>query len=540
MIIAIANQECYAGVWEEHYDDDYTLNNNNALTFDSDGVMDWDRKSYVRYDGSDVKNGKKSVYLLDRNIADRQNRKNVIFRKSSSFYCSNNKVYFDILTREISFKRDLVSDAIVYVEPFVQIAPYPSYLSDNTGGTITFLSEKIGIRTTNTLKVTNENESINFSVLKEDSLSNKFSYSLSAVKISDQGSFSILDKTDFPDGFSDDLNNNGAEKVKIVAKNDLTYAGSAVTSNAGHVVRAIENVGGSFSLHSSRFVILAKNNAVSPFGLDEESKLSSVSIGVFGQGGEFSFRSGEKGGLILAKSTESAFSTELVTGEHKTESYGFLLLSKYTPIVERNERGEFTGSKKMLGIDVKGGKVDFLNDNGGRYIISSRSEKDASYGLLSMGSNNEVNFSGNTEIYSNSFGDYDDAGEVAGGDGHAYGVVNVSGYTKVEGGAVRKAGMEYVTEKLEPEIYYDSGSRVNLESGSTLKLIVNSKSGNSFGLLQIGESSSYFEGSLEIQVNNATKTVGYCDSYAILVSGDDRKMNHLIIMRKEELLSIII
>lgn len=196
--------------------------------------------------------------------------------------------------------------------------------------------------------------------------------------------------------------------------------------------------------------------------------------------------------------------------------------------------------KKMLGIDVKGGKVDFLNDNGGRYIISSRSEKDASYGLLSMGSNNEVNFSGNTEIYSNSFGDYDDAGEVAGGDGHAYGVVNVSGYTKVEGGAVRKAGMEYVTEKLEPEIYYDSGSRVNLESGSTLKLIVNSKSGNSFGLLQIGESSSYFEGSLEIQVNNATKTVGYCDSYAILVSGDDRKMNHLIIMRKEELLSIII
>lgn len=54
MLIAVSSQACYSGTWEGHYGDDYVLNNNNALEFDSGGVMDWDR-SDVRYDGSDAK-----------------------------------------------------------------------------------------------------------------------------------------------------------------------------------------------------------------------------------------------------------------------------------------------------------------------------------------------------------------------------------------------------------------------------------------------------------------------------------------------------
>ena len=82
----------------------------------------------------------------------------------------------------------------------------------------------------------------------------------------------------------------------------------------------------------------------------------------------FSFRSGEKKGKIIVRSDESAFSDESVIGEHKTESYGILVLSKYNPIVEVNEKGKFTGNKKMLGMNIVGSRVDFLGENGAAYM----------------------------------------------------------------------------------------------------------------------------------------------------------------------------
>lgn len=237
---------------------------------------------------------------------------------------------------------------------------------DLTGGVINFLSEELCIKADNSLS--DKFSEDGFKKFNKDSLANNISLSLSAVKMMYDGSIYIWDKTDFPASYSDDLNNNGAEKVEILVKNDLSYDRSAVPANSGYVVRAIENIESYFSLHSSEFVITAYNNAVSPYSIEDGDQLSSASIGVFGQGGVFSFRSGEKKCKIIVRSDESAFSDESVIGEHKTESYGILVLSKYNPIVEVNEKGKFTGNKKMLGMNIVGSRVDFLGENGAAYM----------------------------------------------------------------------------------------------------------------------------------------------------------------------------
>ena len=256
--------------------------------------------------------------------------------------------FFDVLTQKISFIQEASFDSLDdnwLIRVVLYINKYNGD-HDSTGGVINFLSEELCIKAANSLS--DKFSEDGFKKLNTDLLGNNISLSLSAVKMMYDGSIYVWDKTDFPASYFDDLNNNGAEKVEISVKNDLSYSGPVVPANSGYVVRAIENIESYFSLHSSEFVITAYNNAVSPYSIEDGDQLSSASIGVLGQGGVFSFRSGEKKGKIIVQSDESAFSDELVIGEHKTESYGILLLSKYNPIVEVNEKDKFTGNKKCL------------------------------------------------------------------------------------------------------------------------------------------------------------------------------------------------
>ena len=155
----------------------------------------------------------------------------------------------------------------------------------------------------------------------------------------------------------------------------------------------------------------------------------------------------------------------------------------------------------MLGMNIVGSCVDFLGENGAAYIIASLSKKDAAYGILSAGSDNKINFAGDVTIASYSLGNSVDKKGVLNSDGHAYGLVNVSTYTEVIG-AEPLEGQEVQIVELDHEIHYDSGSAVNLKKDSTLKLFVNSTSGNAFGILQLGESRADFDGSVQICLNN--------------------------------------
>ncbi len=511
---------CYAGTWEQHYGEGYVLKDNNALEFNEKGVMY--RTGTSGYYSTDAEKPKIAVYLLDRNIDDRLQEKWVYFT-DGHLLSSDNSVFFDVLTQKISFIQEASFDSLDD-NWLIRVVPYINKYNgdhDSTGGVINFLSEELCIKAANSLS--DKFSEDGFKKLNTDSLGNNISLSLSAVKMMYDGSIYVWDKTDFPASYFDDLNNNGAEKVEISVKNDLSYSGPVVPANSGYVVRAIENIESYFSLHSSEFVITAYNNAVSPYSIEDGDQLSSASIGVLGQGGVFSFRSGEKKWKIIVQSDESAFSDELVIGEHKTESYGILLLSKYNPIVEVNEKGKFTGNKKMLGMNIVGSRVDFLGENGAAYIIASLSKKDAAYGILSAGSDNKINFAGDVTIASYSLGNPVDKKGVLNSDGHAYGLVNVSTYTEVIG-AEPLEGQEVQIVELDHEIHYDSGSAVNLKKDSTLKLFVNSTSGNAFGILQLGESRADFDGSVKICLNNKEGIVGYRDSYAIFVSGDDREV----------------
>ena len=174
----------------------------------------------------------------------------------------------------------------------------------------------------------------------------------------------------------------------------------------------------------------------------------------------------------------------------------------------------------MLGIDVVGSRMEFLKGAKSSYTIFSKSEKDSSYGIFINGTENLVKFSADTVIKSMSL--CDDPGEmrIIGGDGSAYGIVNISGTTKVSG-IVKKS--DRITYKLNPELYYDYGSKVILDEGAAVTLSVDSQSGNSFGMLQLGESSSIFDGSLKIELNEDLESDYYLDSYAIFLSADGRK-----------------
>ena len=438
---------------------------------------------------------------------------------------SNNNVIFDVLSHVLSinqsrelFYRYSGDTETIRVVPFVN-----SNIHDVTGGEVNFLSRELYITVSNSIKDPSS-QYFDFSDASLDAVNDPVSYNLSAVVVSDRGAVSILDKDDFDNAFSDDLIDNGTEIVSIKASHDAAYFLPHQVENAGYTVRAIYNREGKFSLHASDFEILAENNAITPYGTMKDTKLSSTVVGVFGQGGQFSFRSGPKGGRISSESLEDAFNDEFVGVKHKTESFGVLLLSQYNPIVDRDENGEYKPqSKEMLGIDVKGSHLDFLQGNGSRYVISSLSKKDASYGIFVNGTNNIVNFYGDTLINSRSFGQGYEESSIIGGDGDAYGIVNMSCLTNVAGVVEKQSSPYNIIYKLTPKTYFDSGSRIFLEDGSKLKLTVNSQSGNAFGLLQVGESASVLNGSVEIEINNSLEKGDYLDSYAIFAIGDDRK-----------------
>ena len=77
-----------------------------------------------------------------------------------------------------------------------------------------------------------------------------------------------------------------------------------------------------------------------------------------------------------------------------------------------------------------------------------------------------MNFYGDTLINSRSFGQGYEESSIIGGDGDAYGIVNMSCLTNVAGVVEKQSSPYNIIYKLTPKTYFDSGSRIFLEDGS--------------------------------------------------------------------------
>ena len=170
-----------------------------------------------------------------------------------------------------------------------------------------------------------------------------------------------------------------------------------------------------------------------------------------------------------------------------------------------------------------GSKVVFDSgvESSSEYLIESDAYKDSAFGIYSSGSNNEISLSGKVEINVNTFASLEDAPSE--NDRNAYGIVQLSTTTKVELGVRNEdKNPNELEAKYNPEVY-DENSWLNLQGNSSLEISVNSRSGNAYGLLQVGSNYSDFNGDLKIILNQENAYNTYQDSYAILVSGDDRQ-----------------
>lgn len=283
-----------------------------------------EQKSINGYLGADAIEGKKAVYILDRDIIDRKQNKQIDVKGNVYLCFSNNNVIFDVLSHVLSinqsrelFYRYSGDTETIRVVPFVN-----SNIHDVTGGEVNFLSRELYITVSNSIKDPSS-QYFDFSDASLDAVNDPVSYNLSAVVVSDRGAVSILDKDDFDNAFSDDLIDNGAEIVSIKASHDAAYFLPHQVENAGYTVRAIYNREGKFSLHASDFEILAENNAITPYGTMKDTKLSSTVVGVFGQGGQFSFRSGPKGGALVQKALKMHSTMSLLVSNIKLKVLAF-------------------------------------------------------------------------------------------------------------------------------------------------------------------------------------------------------------------------
>ena len=150
------------------------------------------------------------------------------------------------------------------------------------------------------------------------------------------------------------------------------------------------------------------------------------------------------------------------------------------------------------------------------YKIESKSYKDSAFGIYSFGSKNEITVDGDVEINAETLANIENS--PSNSDRNAFGIAQLSTKTKVEIDAAGSGGSHV---PLEIEVY-DKDSWLDLQEGASLRMNVSSKSGNAYGLFQVGSNFSDFHGKLEINVNGKSASESYQDSYAILASGDKR------------------
>ncbi len=458
------------------------------------------------------------VYVLDRVVDDRSIKKRLeyigggFFYKVGHLYDGGNSIQ-EFATYDLS-----IASRSIWTSPVaLKTISASSQATGTNGGTFNFLSQSLTI----------SSESRTYSGYDYD-----FSIQgmMTTIEIADRGTVNILDAEDFHANYSSDDGANGAQNVYITAKNDLTYDNERndnhLEKNAGYTVVAVDNRTGSFSLHSEKFEIQADNNALSAYGVDGAGETSSsMTAGLFGQGGVFDIRAQK--GSISVKSTEAAFSDEGVerAANNTSESYGIMALTKYDPIIERDDNGDAVVSNREI-IDMGesiGSKINFsARVDGSTYTINSTAYKDSAFGVYTLGSKNEVAFDGNVTINSTSLASLDVTNSES--DLNAYGIVQVS--TSTEVGAKVYGNFEAIYE-YNPVTVYDSGSSVTLAKGASLHLNVNSLNGSAYGLMQVGENSSEFLGDLTIDINQVSENSTFKDSYAILTSGDARDYSFL-------------
>ena len=557
-LIVLTSQTAYAEVWEKHYDQ--LIYNVADHKFKFSGKYFYrptDTYDNIGYFGGVNKGDpfEKEVYILDRNVHSRDDEKiiklslatNILTWGNPTYYYSGEDMIQDILTYKFSIFAERTVNNYKNAR-ILSSAPYQEGSADDSlGGIFNFLSRNVKIESTQTTLLSNVDPYVNSSeemiILSAPRVGN----SLVGVYVDGGGGVSFLDKQDFTEyykNFCDDLEGNGADNVDIVINNIITKnTNSSITQNVGYAVRGVDVRDGSFSLHSNKFKIEVTNNSVSPFGLDDAIdpstkekityKSSAAAVALYSQGGVVSLRSKDNG-EISATTTEDAFEPDADISEHNSESFGLFISTRYDGIVERDENGEVIVNKgkdeknELKRVDITGSSVDF---DFGVYEINSKSRDDSSYGVFSIGSNNLINFSGNVTINSISSANARNQNDP---DANAYGIVNVALKTTVEKTVVepnahggKEPGHPY---KFEPILIYDKGSKIILNENARLELSVDSTTGNAYGLLQVGESSSIFDGDVKISINSPEneKFKGeFNDAYGILVSGDEREENEL-------------
>lgn len=252
--------------YKEHpIQSEFVLKDDGALYFDG---------------GSRVISPSNGNFVLDIDQDNRNKDKNIFFNGGYLQGNENTTQYF--FTNNLNITADTKSSAYKDARAIVSKV-LANDKSNKKGGAFVFLPSNLNISSSYVCEGVPNFENGNLS-------------SVIAIELQDGGKVSFLDDIDIAEEYNaEHLLNNDRKNVIISASAnqfdcDLSDEGKML-KNRGYSSYGVKNTLSEFSLHSDEFEIRSSNAALSSYGLDDSGQVaSSISDGVFGQGGSFHFR----------------------------------------------------------------------------------------------------------------------------------------------------------------------------------------------------------------------------------------------------------